>query len=785
MQTIQKKHFFFPFSYKFPWFVMSGFLGLTNISVWGQSSNPINQDLLPDLKTQQRDEQKRSDKFNQKNNIKGTSLKLSPIQVKGKSDPILSYTKIDPDKDYSSQGKSRVLTTTTTFKTFRDKQIDSLEDYSRRVDAAINYNSNNYSINMRGLDQSRLLTTIDGIRMMWANDGAFASAFTTQQGGLSTFDFNSLGGMDVIKSADSSFFGTGSLGGVVALRTFNPEDILKSGQKFGGITKTTYDGVSASALLNQIFATRYKNTLFLLEGGYSNGSETGNMGHTGGYGNTRTKHNPASYDQGSFVGKVIHYFSGGHRLGITGEWVDRNVDEHTLTSQRVKEEFYRTQSKNQRSRFSVHYDYKAKDPAKDLFGEGQFIAYWQDNNVITNISDRYDLMPKRDSWQKLDMDVQSYGVVGHATMNVFTSSIHHAITYGGEAYLTDTSQYQSGWNATKNPFLHNNFSDMPNVHGTDLGAILQDRIGIGKNEWLHITSGVRFDYFKRDPHNTSKYQNNPIYNGLPKGASGSRYSPKILVEARIIHQLVAYAQYSQSYRAPSANEEYLSYGTPPMYQVTGNPDLKAETGRGWEVGLKYGNSRRGFNIAFYDNYYRNYIDMIGINPCTGTQMCFGYDNLSRVRIYGTEASMNWEFDPNWHTWASFAYAHGRNTDINYALSSIAPFRGIIGFGYKTDNWGTDLSSTFAIARDNAKFLNNTGVLSKQWNTPGYVVFDLTGWYRPSFYRPLRFQFGMYNMFDKKYYNASSLPVGQSSRSLQKAYFSQPGRYFKVTARIDF
>ena len=109
-----------------------------------QSSNPINQDLFPDLKTQQRDEEKRSDQFNQKNNIKGTSLKLSPIQVKGKSDPILSYTKIDPDKDYSSQGKSRVLTTTTTFKTFRDKQIDSLEDYSRRVDAAINYNSNSF-----------------------------------------------------------------------------------------------------------------------------------------------------------------------------------------------------------------------------------------------------------------------------------------------------------------------------------------------------------------------------------------------------------------------------------------------------------------------------------------------------------------------------------------------------------------------------------------------------------------------------------------------------------------
>ncbi len=89
-----------------------------------------------------------------------------------------------------------------------------------------------------------------------------------------------------------------------------------------------------------------------------------------------------------------------------------------------------------------------------------------------------------------------------------------------------------------------------------------------------------------------------------------------------------------------------------MYQVTGNPNMKAETGRGWEVGMKYGNSRRGFNVAFYDNYYRNYIDMIGINPCSGTKMCFGYDNLFHV---------------------------------SYALSSVAPFRGIIGFGYKTDN----------------------------------------------------------------------------------------------------
>ncbi|MDT8872277.1 TonB-dependent receptor [Komagataeibacter rhaeticus] len=92
-----------------------------------------------------------------------------------------------------------------------------------------------------------------------------------------------------------------------------------------------------------------------------------------------------------------------------------------------------------------------------------------------------------------------------------------------------------------------------------------------------------------------------------------------------------------------------------------------------------------------------------------------------MRIYGVEASVNWAFDRHWHAWGSFAYADGRDTDMNFHLSSVAPFRGIIGFGYKRDNWGTDLSGTFATARDDAKYLTTTGSLKDQWKTPGYVI----------------------------------------------------------------
>lgn len=98
--------------------------------------------------------------------------------------------------------------------------------------------------------------------------------------------------------------------------------------------------------------------------------------------------------------------------------------------------------------------------------------------------------------------------------------------------------------------------------------------------------------------------------------------------------------------------------------------------------MKYGNSRRGANFSFFDNYYHNYIDTIGLaKSACNAQRCFGYDNLKQVRIFGMEASGNWEIEKNWHSWASFAYSNGHNTDMNYKLASVASFRGIVGFRY--------------------------------------------------------------------------------------------------------
>src|SRR3546814_4207092 len=97
--------------------------------------------------------------------------------------------------------------------------VQSIQDLGRRVDAGINYSRETNSINLRGLGENRVLTTIDGIRQTWMEDPR------TVSGGVNAFAFDSLSSIDIVRGADSSLYGSGALGGVVALRTLDPEDL--------------------------------------------------------------------------------------------------------------------------------------------------------------------------------------------------------------------------------------------------------------------------------------------------------------------------------------------------------------------------------------------------------------------------------------------------------------------------------------------------------------------------------------------------------------------------------
>src|SRR5690606_24359694 len=230
---------------------------------------------------------------------------------------------------------------------------------------------------------------------------------------------------------------------------------------------------------------------------------------------------------------------------------------------------------------------------------------------------------------------------------------------------------------------------------------------------------------------------------------------------------------------------------PGTYLRVGNPQLRPEVSRGWELGLEYGDTRRGVQLAVFDNRYRDFIDQdVPLtadspewNPAWNGLYPMGvtaFANRSRVRIYGAELSGQWAFTDNWYGWGSMAWARGRDQDTSDYINSVAPLKAVVAIGYRQARWGAQAIGTFVHHRD------EVADPESDFLAPGYGLLDLTGWLKPEVVKGLRLQAGVYNVFDKKYWNALNVRTG-SGRSVAAPinYYTEPGRSFSVPPTYQY
>ena len=133
------------------------------------------------------------------------------------------------------------LATETTSEELSQSQITSIDELGRALEPGVSFNDANGSVNIRGLDGPRVLTTVDGIQIPFLQDGARDAS-----GGINSFDFNSLDAIDIVRGGDSSRGGSGALGGAMVLSTLEPEDLLEDGRDTGGYVKTIFDSKDMS-----------------------------------------------------------------------------------------------------------------------------------------------------------------------------------------------------------------------------------------------------------------------------------------------------------------------------------------------------------------------------------------------------------------------------------------------------------------------------------------------------------------------------------------------------------
>jgi hemoglobin/transferrin/lactoferrin receptor protein len=670
-------------------------------------------------------------------------------------------------------------------KTIEVKQVTDLDDLGRSVDPGINASRADAGINLRGLSGPRIVTVIDGIPIPYLSNSVRQGAFATinANGSGDTFDFSSLSALDVVRGADSSRGGSGMLGGAIVLRTLEPEDLIGEGRDWGGIVKSVYDSEDDSLAGSIAAAKKFGNTSVLFQGGYRKGHERDSQGTVDSYGATRTEANPGDFDQSNLLFKVRQQLEGGHRIGLTAENFRRDATFDQRTEQGAPRAYaigdYNSFEDRARKRVSLDYDYEALS-SDEAFRVARATLYWQEVERASGSGGRTtaNVAYGRDN----SISNKTFGFSGSATKEFEYGGFDHSVTVGLDTARSKWSQYT--WalcpTPTTCPTL-NNQSEIPNVTSTTVGAILEDRISMGESAFA-LTPGLRFDWFDYDPSTGGGFQNNTgaVRFGTPKDRDGARISPKLLATYDVTPDVELFAQWSMAYRAPTVDELYSRFYNPRgNYAQLGNPDLKPETGNGIEIGTNFDTGGLSGRVAAFHNTYDNFIDTVTTIEPTGF-MAINYTNVRSVRISGVEVSAVKTFDNGFNIHGSLAYAYGKNDDTGKRLRSVAPFKAIIGAGYSQDTFGVDLSMTASSA------MPDDGVAST-FDAPGYGIVDMTGWWSPEAVSGLRVQAGVYNIFDKKYFNALGVrDVNLTAASAQpRDFYSEPGRTFKISLTQRF
>lgn len=663
----------------------------------------------------------------------------------------------------------------TTSVTSADLQDKFITDWRRMgaEDPGVDWDEANRTLTIRGMDQNRLLMTVDGIRLP-----DYYESIRTNRSGNDMVEFGSLSSLDIIRNgADSD---RAPLGAEVNLHTLEPADLIAPGKTMGALVKSDYQGADSSWGLQTAIATRWGDsstpTSMLLQLGGRRGHELDNQGSNSALGSTRTTPNPTDTTKTNGLLKLQQVFEGGHRLALTGEFRDAKSKYENDTASSAATTLQQVDPDEQkRRRLSLQYDYDGAGRNGWIDG-AQAIAWWQKLDQGYHYDSYSRTTGVQAGWRDESYSQNMYGLQGHVDKRIVAGGATNDIRLGGEWWHSRVEQY-TGDKASSSAYVHVNQRDMPTTDATAYGLTLRDRISWDDGRFA-LTPALRYDNYQYRPKSDAAYEANSGTSGLSlSDASGSQLSPKLLAEWRATPSATLYTSYAYGYRAPTPQEMYVTYGSVGTYLEVGNPDLKAEKSRTLEAGARLGNQQLGGNVSAFYSRYRNFIDQEQYDdpryPLAGITEYF---NRSRVRIYGLEATGHWTFLPGWTLDGGIVLANGQDLDTDQHVNSVAPVKVNLGLAYARESWGANV-------RLQAAGAHNKVADATDFKTPGYGVVDLGVWWKPSMVKNLRLSAGITNLFDRKYWKYTYVPT--TATSVNADYYTQPGRALNVAATWQY
>ncbi|MDE1328261.1 TonB-dependent hemoglobin/transferrin/lactoferrin family receptor [Vibrio aestuarianus] len=627
------------------------------------------------------------------------------------------------------------------------------------------------SFNIRGVEGSRVKMMIDGVQQPTPyNPGA-----TEQRKYSNAIEMDTLQAIEVNKGPSSTLYGSDALGGIVLLRTKNPDDILVTEgdeNRFG--IRSGYSSANDQFKTTLTWAMRQDKLETLLMATYANGHETET--HSSGAdieGPDRGAQNPADSQLGNLLAKAFYQANDDHRLGLTVEYYNKQYDEDELNynGYSIMPGFTYSDNYNEdtseRLRVGIEHQWLMSSQLADSL---HWSLNYQDSR---SLSKNYDTTPmngkrrrqREASDQSIQFDTQLSKIVE-------IDNNAHEFTYGlsllNNDFNLDNTDYKLNY-GTSAP----GSTGLPDATVIQWGLFLQDQAYL-MQERLVLTAGIRYDSFEATPSvdegYTTSYEKNK--DDAFTGQLGSVY--------HLNPNLSIFGQISQGFKAPTVYDLYYFYNQGAIIEA--NPDLKAEKSLAYELGLRGQNEFANFEFSTFYNDYKDFITQTKGGEQNGKDV-FTKENLDEVTIYGAEFSSKLYLDKAFnapqgmYSRLTVAYADGEDKKTGDALDSVAPLTANVGLGINRHQYGTMLNVKMVASKTDWQSETNTDVA-------GYTLVDLTAYYQPI--QDLTLRAGLFNIFDKKYWLYNDLSGRDATgETFSQDIKAQPGRNWSINIDYQF
>ena len=568
---------------------------------------------------------------------------------------------------------------------------------------------------IRGIEDQLLNITIDGAQQ---------STRQYHHAGRISIEPELLKRVEVNAGAGNALSGPGALGGSMKFITKDPEDMLKPGQKFGGLVKGSFSSNTDSFKTNTSLFGRMTDDWSAMVSYTRNDTDN----YEDGDGNEVLG---TGFDQDYVFAKIVGHMTESQTLRLSYE---KRQDE----GERARRPQWLVSEGNplfpidiERKTLTLNYELNPIDNAyvdmtltlyhteTELFQDGAFGPYYGDG-------------------KSKGFDLRNTSILGMHKLTYGLDYREDTTTAGGEAYSDNSA-----------------FEDKSEVRG----VYIQDDMQI--TDALLLSAGLRYDDYELDDQiGNNNFDEDDI-------------SRNIGVNYHFTDSFSAFASYAEAFKGPQAQDAFK------IDFVANSPDLKPEKAKNVEFGVAY-DSQSWFGSA---KVYRSRIEDVVADPAGGPRL---FENIGDLKSDGVIVELGYRWDnilgkvSYHHNEADVDGIEANAYDHNGIANTVRDTL-LTQLDYQLDaQWSFGWNAQFVKGRDNVKF--SDGEVDK----PGYGVHDLYAQWIPSELHDVRITMTVRNVFDKNYIDQASVAdyTSISGYEIVRGY-NEPGRDVRLSVAWQF